>query len=42
MQNFKLQLGMFIRCTAAVENSSEHAKCPVNGKCMPMKLSTLS
>lgn len=42
MQNFKLQLGMFIRCTTAIENCLGHAKFPVNGKCMPIKLSTLS
>lgn len=42
MQSFQLQLEMFIRCTMDVENASEHAKVPVNGKWMPVKLSTLS
>lgn len=41
MQNFELHLGMFIRHTRDIENASEHAKFPVNGKFMPIKLSTL-
>lgn len=42
MQNFKLQVEMFIRCTTAIENCLEHAKFPVNGKYVPIKLSTLT
>lgn len=42
MQNFQLQLEMFVRCTMDVENASEHAKVPVNCKWMPVKWSTLS
>lgn len=42
MQNFKLQLEMFIRCTTTIENCLEHAKFPVNGKFVPIKLSTLT
>lgn len=42
MQRFELKLETFIRCTMDGENASEHATVPVNGKFMPVKLSTLS
>ena len=42
MQRFELQLETFLSCTMDDENASEHAKVPVNGKFMPVKLSTLS
>lgn len=42
MQNFELQLEMFVRFTVDAESALEHTKVPVNDKPMPIKLSTLS